>query len=50
MVAVFFICGLEYFGEDRVVCGVVVFPPLFLGQPFHRDFIGQVLSTDGVCG
>ena len=27
-----------------------VFPPLFLGQPFHRDIIGQVLSTDGCCG
>ena len=46
----FFICWLEWFGADRVVGHIVVFPPLFLDQPFHRDFIVQVLSRDGFCG
>ena len=42
----FFICWLEWFGADCAVGDVVVFPPLFLSQPFHRDFMVQVLSTD----
>ena len=50
VVADFFICWLEWFDADWAVRGVIVFPPLFLGQPFHKDFIGQVLSTDGCCG
>ena len=35
---------------DWAVSGIAVFPPLLLGHPFHRDFIGQALSTDGCCG
>ena len=46
----FFISWLEWFSTDRIVGGIVVFSPLFLGQPFHRNFIGQVLSPDGCCG
>ena len=45
----FFICWLEWFSTDWAVGGVVVTPPLFLGQPFHRDFLGQVFSIDGWC-
>ena len=40
VVADFFICWLKWFGKNQTVGGVVVFPPLLLGQPFHRDFIG----------
>ena len=47
MVADFFICWHEWFGADWAIGGIVVFPPLFLGQPFNRDLIGQVLSTYG---
>ena len=50
VVADFFICWPEWFDADRAVCGVVVFPPLFLGQLFHRDFISQMFSKDGYCG
>ena len=50
VVADFFICWLERFSADQAVGSVVVFPQLLLGQPFHRDFVGQVLSTDGGCG
>ena len=50
MVVDFFVCWLEWFGTDRKVLGIVVFPPLFLGQPFYRNFIGQLFSTDGCCG
>ena len=42
-----FICWLEWFVADWADGGIVVFPQLFLGQPFHRDFIGKVLYTDG---
>ena len=50
VVADFFICWLEQFNADQAVGIMVVFPQLLLGQPFHRDFVGQVLSTDGGCG
>ena len=43
----FFICWLEWFDADQAVGGAVTFPLLFLGQPFHRNFISRVLSTDG---
>ena len=46
----FFICWFEWFRADWAVGDVIIFPPLFLGQPFHRDFIGQVLSTEGCRG
>ena len=44
-----FICWAEWFATDQAIGGIVVFPPLFLGQPFHRDLISQMLSTDGSC-
>ena len=46
----FFICWFQWFDADWPVGGIVVLPQLFLGQPFHRDFIGQVLCTEGCCG
>ena len=48
VVADLFICSHEWFGADGAVGGVDVFPPLFLGQSFHRDF-GQVLSPYSCC-
>ena len=50
VVAYFFNYRLEWFGADQGFRDVVVFPPLFYGQPFHGNFIGQVLSTPGCCG
>ena len=47
-------CGLFYlliemFSADWTVGVIVVFLPLFVVQPFHKDIIGQVLSTDEYC-
>ena len=39
LVTYFFICWLEWLSRDQVVGGIVVFPPMFLGELFHRDIL-----------